>query len=391
MPQPQLDRADEVTMRLNDVHARTDIGRQRDHNEDSYLVLQDIGVLAVADGMGGLEHGEVASATAIATMRAARITLRDLAEAMDRAPDRAARGAMGQTLEGLANLASMRIQQVTRGAPSGTTLVTAVIAGGHLVIANTGDSRAYLFRGGLLRCLTDDHTVAAARMRAGLITKEEHDASPFQHMLYQALGTTQGEVNPDLFDEPVAKGDIVLLCSDGLTGPLPEPDIARILAETPTLEAATAALVDGANARGGPDNVTVLLARIEDGPEAAQIEGERQAMENASVLAPLGSVDRRLLRHYFDRVTAKDGEELDLSAGLHLLMEGEVASEAQSAANTGVIGIRDFAGAPSPPAKAVGDVRALVLSAEAYDALERRRPLVAARLLRGLLETLAKQ
>ena len=188
-----------------------------------------------------------------------------------------------------------------------------------------------------------------------------------------------------------AKGDIVLLCSDGLTGPLPEPDIARILAETPTLEAATAALVDGANARGGPDNVTVLLARIEDGPEAAQIEGERQAMENASVLAPLGSVDRRLLRHYFDRVTAKDGEELDLSAGLHLLMEGEVASEAQSAASTGVIGIRDFAGAPSPPAKAVGDVRALVLSAEAYDALERRRPLVAARLLRGLLETLAKQ
>lgn len=379
-------------MRLNDVQAQTDIGRQRDHNEDSHLVLQDIGVLAVADGMGGLEHGEVASATAIATLRAARITLRDLTDAVDRSPDRATRGSLGQTLEGLSNLASMRIQQVTRGAPSGTTLVMACITGGHLIVANTGDSRAYLHRDGALRCLTDDHTVAAARMRAGLITKEEHDASPFQHMLYQALGT-QGEVNPDLFDEPVAKGDIVLLCSDGLTGPLPEPEIARILTESPSLEVATRALIDGANARGGPDNVTVVLARVEDGPPAALVDAERKAIDEAAALAPLGDVDRRLLRHYFDRVSPADGATLDLSAGLHLLLRGEVSvtGRDKSCGVGDVLGIRGFAGAAPGEARASGPAEALVLGPEAYDALERRRPLVAARLLRGLLESLARE
>ena len=379
-------------MRLEDTAALTDVGRERKHNEDAHLLLPDIGLLAVADGMGGLEHGEVASATAISTVRAAQGVLGDLVAKADEAPERENRANLGSALEQVTDIASSRIQQVLNGANSGTTLVLGLIAGGHLLVANTGDSRAYLYRQRRFRCLTDDHTVAAARMRAGLLTQEEHDVSPYQHMLYQALGTA-GEVNPDLFDEPLAKDDIVVLCSDGLTGPVSAQACQRILGEhleqDATLEEIAAALVTEANANGGPDNITVVMARVAEGPEADAIEEDRMALQRSGMTESLESIDLRLLRHYLDYQTLDAGSPTDVGRGLHFVLRGALERDGTRVEGGAFCCVKALMGGDDLPFTAVEDSSVLTLSAESYDLLERRRPKTAARLLRGVLASIA--
>ncbi|HJN76951.1 MAG TPA: protein phosphatase 2C domain-containing protein [Myxococcota bacterium] len=379
-------------MRLNHTVALTDVGRERKHNEDAHLLLSDIGLLAVADGMGGLEHGEVASATAIGTIRAARSVLTDLVEKTDEVPARENRANLGSALEQVTDIASSRIQQVLQGANSGTTLVVGVIAGGHLMVANTGDSRAYLFRQGRIRCLTDDHTVAAARLRAGLLTQEEHDNSPYQHMLYQALGIS-GEVNPDLFDEPLAMGDIVLLCSDGLTGPVPDGMCEHILEEhleqDATLDEIAGALVKEANDKGGPDNITVVMARIEDGPTADTVERDRITLEAANATGALESIDLRLLRHYLDYESLGPEEATSPARGLHLVLTGALCRGEERVEPGSFCGVKSLMDGTEEPWLAEGDTRCLTLSGECYELLERRRPKTAARLLRGVLGALS--
>ena len=371
-------------MELSDTAMVTDVGRQREHNEDNQLLMPEFGLLAVADGMGGLEHGEVASATAVSTISAARQALRDIIAKVDHDPGRTNRAILGSALEQLTDIASNRIQQVLQGSNSGTTLVLGVITGGHVIIANTGDSRAYLFRDGHLRPLTDDHTVAAARLRAGLMTKEEHDASPYQHMLYQALGTA-GEDNPDLFDEPLATDDVVLICSDGLNGPVSDEKIEAILEANHDLKDAAQALVDAANAAGGPDNITVVLARSPDGPPAEILNRDRETLHSAPATSFLEAFDLRILRHYLDFTVVPAGKPIPAAGGIHLLLTGEAREGDRKAVAGDVVGVSAFSGREGHIAIATQDLTALALSRDAYEALERRRAQVAARLLRGLL------
>jgi serine/threonine protein phosphatase PrpC len=376
-------------MHLSHTADRTDIGRQRDHNEDAHLVLAELGLLAVADGMGGLEHGEVASSTAIGTLRAATSILEEFVGRVDADPSRAGRAALGSALEQISEVASTRIQQAVKGANSGTTLVVGVVAGGHLLVANTGDSRAYLYRQGRARCLTDDHTVAAARLRAGLISQEEHDRSPYQHMLYQALGTA-GEVDPDLFDEPLAAGDIVLLCSDGLTGPVSPEELDALLGSEDDLELLAQSLVDRANANGGPDNITVCLTRIDEGPSPEELEKDRLTFKQAIVTSALESADLRMVRHFFDFRVLAEGEVLDLDEGMHLLLSGMVQQGERSFGPGQALGIGGLVTELEQPGAQVTSAGAsLWMSSDSYEQLERRRPRTAARLARGLLKELA--
>lgn len=379
-------------MKLTDVTAYSDVGRQRDHNEDAATVLADVGLLAVADGMGGLEHGEIASSTAIEVLRHAENALRAVVGAVDAHPGRGPRGQLSQALRWLTDLASQTIQQVTRGSASGTTLVIGCVAGGHIQVVNTGDSRAYLLRDGKLRCLTDDHTVAAAQLRAGRLTQAEHDASPYQHMLYQALGT-QSELDPDVFEEPAAQGDVLVLCSDGLSNPVPQEVMERLLNTHPDLDRAAAALVAEANQRGGPDNITVVLARITEGPPAAQVEAERAVWMNAPLLARLEDSERRQLRHYLDRVTLPSGQAPAPERALRLVQAGTLRGADGAALPHGALlsplgfGEDD----PTPPPIAEGEAALLVLAEASYDLLERQRPLIAARLIRACLDAVARR
>lgn len=374
-------------MKLVHSASLTDVGVHRQANQDACIVLPDLGLLAVADGMGGLEKGEVASGAAIALIRDAKRALAEIITQVDADPSVRNRLALGGAMEQVAELGSSRVQQLTQGANSGTTLVLGVVAGGHLLVVNVGDSRAYILRKGRLRMLTDDHTVAAAQLRSGMMTPEEYATSPYQHMLYQALGI-RSELDPDVFDEPLAHGDIVLLCSDGLTGPVTDDEIAVLLMEHRDLNVAAQKLVDKANERGGPDNITVTLTRIEDPtlPSASDLEEDRQRLADGRISLPLTGYDLRVLRHYLDYRRLSRGEEVDLGEGLQLVLRGAIAEEGVMRGPGEVAGIAAWIrGADPELAIAELNGAALVLDYEALRELERRRPKTAARFFRGLL------
>ncbi len=379
-------------MRLQQIAARTDVGQMRDHNEDAHLVLPEIGVLAVADGMGGLAHGEIASSTAVSTVKAAMSSLEQVVSAVDEDPSSATRIQLAQVLEFLSNLGSQRIQQALGPGVSGTTLVIATVSGGHLMVCNTGDSRAYLYRAGTLRPLTEDHTVAAAQLRAGVISQAEHDASPYQHMLYQALGT-QGEVDPDLFSLPVAAGDIVLVCSDGLTGPVSEARIASILERKGTsLDDATDALIEAANEGGGPDNITVVLARVLDGETADDVELVRETLEQSRCLHDLGDRDHRTLSLYLDYLDLDAGSVIDATVGVHVMLAGAAIRDGEAVGPGAIFGLRSLADDERsvPEVQVIEPARVAVLTPENFKRLQLRRPAVAVRVLHGLYSELSR-
>lgn len=229
----------------------TDVGRERDHNEDTFLVDQDHGLFLVADGMGGHRAGEVASALA-------RDTVADSVRG-SQTPSRL------QALDQAIRLANSRVvqeglQNRTRKG-LGTTIVALVNDGDAIGIAHAGDSRCYLFRGGQLTRMTRDHSLIE---ELGGDDPAVHAAlAGYSNVITRALGTAVDTV-PELRREPAQKGDTYLLCSDGLSGVVDDATIQKILTAEPALEAACQSLVDTANERGGPDNVSVVLVRVEE-------------------------------------------------------------------------------------------------------------------------------
>lgn len=247
------------------VASLTDVGRTRKNNEDAVgdpWMLPELDVpatvaargvlLAVADGMGGHADGEVASRLAVEALfrsyYAASGDLReDLRSAVEEA-DTAVRGGPADPS------APPRPSELRRG----TTLVAAVVAAGSVHVANVGDSRAYLLHEGVLTQVTRDHSLVAEEVRAGILTPAEARRFPYRNVVMRALGgTDRAEV--ELFDVPWTVGDRLLLCSDGLHGPVPDELIVEALRDLPP-GAAAKALVAIANARGGPDNISVIVA-----------------------------------------------------------------------------------------------------------------------------------
>ncbi len=380
-------------MRLSSATSLTDIGRHRQHNEDSHLVLEDLGLFAVADGMGGLEKGEVASATAIATLEAARNPIEELLVNAEADAGAHGRVQLAQALDMLPHVANDRIQAVTGGAQSGTTLVAGLVSDGHLLLTHVGDSRAYLFRDGQLRQLTEDQTVAAAQFRAGLISQEEHDQSPYQHMLYQALGTA-GQLDPDLLCEPLAGGDVLLLCSDGLTGPLSDAEIAELLETTDDLDALAQELIRRANEAGGPDNITVVLARTEEGVLPEEVEGHREALRSSSILSGMNQRDLAMLSLYLDEYVHGAGHVFESEMGLHLLLDGTAQVEGgRSLAPGSVFGLTPFldGGESLVAVESTSECTVALLSRGCYAMLKERRPSLAVDLLHGLLAEVARR
>lgn len=379
-------------MKLHEVVARTDVGRVRDHNEDDQFISSELGLLVVADGMGGLALGEVASATAVATMGAATDVLRPLIDAVDGAPTSANRIQLAQALEVLSHIASQRIQQATQGQPSGTTMVSAVVTAGHLLVCHVGDSRAYLFRDGELRALTEDHTIAAARYRQGQMTREEHDRSPYQHMLYQALGT-QGEIDPDLMDIPLAAGDVILLCSDGLTGPVSDENLTSILAGAESLDQAADEMVALALENGGPDNITLLLTQVTEGVSAEDADARQARLAASPAFGLISDTEHMILSLFLEHVSVEADEAFALDDGVHVLTDGTATSGDTPLICGDAFGVARFAGATAgePEVTATAAARAAVLTQQAFEVLDKRRPVLSARLLRGLLSVLAAQ
>lgn len=225
--------------------AATDVGQVREGNEDSFLHDERLGLYAVADGMGGHQAGEVASATAVEALRAAI--------------------AAGSLVTDAVVLANTAVVEKADANPAmqgmGTTMTAAVEVTGGLRIGHVGDSRCYVLREGILARVTDDHSLVEELVRDGRITLEQAAVHPQRSVITRALGIEE-EVEVDDVALELTGGDRVLLCSDGLSGMLRDSDISAILRRTETPQDATAALIDAANEAGGEDNITVLVIDV---------------------------------------------------------------------------------------------------------------------------------
>jgi protein phosphatase len=262
-----------------DAAALSDPGRAREGNEDSFLVISRPPVLAVCDGMGGAAAGEVASGMTVDVIR----------EAMTRGGEPATREALGRRLLGAVEEAARRVHAASLASRArrgmGTTATACAVAGDTLYVAQVGDSRAYLLREGVLTQLTRDQTLATLMVERGQLAPEDVPTFPLGHVILQAVGTAPC-IEVDLKRVRLARGDVILVCSDGLSGVVPHDTLRDVLAREPTAAAACAALVALANEAGGPDNVTAVVAMLRGdllpppagppAPEAAPIDPPAQ-------------------------------------------------------------------------------------------------------------------
>jgi serine/threonine protein phosphatase PrpC len=271
------------------VFGRTDVGRVRDHNEDSFLVadltsdnaslqpevrthlLGSHGSLfMVADGLGGAAAGEVASELAILTVHA------ELRRQWGSAPERNAE-AFARAIKSAAEAANSKIFAYAVEHPEsrglGTTATIAGLLGDTLYLAQVGDSRGYLVRNGVVQQITKDQSLMQRLIEAGELTPEEAERSERRNIILQALGP-EPTVKIDLTFQKVRRGDTLVLCTDGLSGLVRKDEIGEVLAESNgDLLTACRELIDRANENGGPDNITVIIARFEgDGLQAAAAE-----------------------------------------------------------------------------------------------------------------------
>lgn len=245
----------------------TDVGQVRSNNEDCFRLVQPLNLFVLSDGMGGEAHGEIASALAVETVVKHVID----AQANPAAPSYGAPAAQlsepTKRLVSAVHLANQNIFNSAEEHPEqsgmGATITALWINGSGLSIAHVGDSRAYLLRGGMLQQLTSDHSLVAEQVRRGIITASEAEQSEMQSVLLRALGT-QAEVEVDAEEQALFPNDLLLLCSDGLTRMVTDPEIAGTLqAETDPQKAATR-LVAIANENGGADNISVIVIRLEN-------------------------------------------------------------------------------------------------------------------------------
>ena len=231
---------------LTSFGSRTDIGCLRDHNEDSLVVAPPL--FAIADGMGGHAAGEVAS----------EIAVRVLSELAPEHPDGAA---LGHAVEE-ANRAVIQAAHEGRGRQGmGTTMTAAMLEGERLVIAQVGDSRAYLLHQGKLQQLTRDHSLMADMIEAGQLTPEEARTHPQRSVITRALGSDT-HLHPDIYEINVETGDRLLICSDGLSGMVFDNEIENTLRRVQDPQRCASQLVNEAIAAGGHDNVTVIVADV---------------------------------------------------------------------------------------------------------------------------------
>ncbi|MBU2601627.1 MAG: Stp1/IreP family PP2C-type Ser/Thr phosphatase [Actinobacteria bacterium] len=242
--------------------AATHLGLVRRQNEDSYVVTED--VFAVCDGMGGARAGEVASEVACRVLQgvSAEAGVEGLRNAVNEA-NRLIRDCGA----GSADLSGM-----------GTTLTAAIASAERLTIAQVGDSRAYLMRSGALSQITDDHSLVAQMVRHGQLTPEQAAVHPHRSIITRALGT-EAAVSPDFFEVELAHGDRILLCSDGLSGMVPEDELSRILAEEATPRAVARSLIEAALRQGGEDNITAVVLFAVDDEIAPLPEDDEEATD----------------------------------------------------------------------------------------------------------------
>jgi protein phosphatase len=261
-----------------DSAARSDTGRARKNNEDSFRIAAELGLFVLSDGMGGLDLGEVASRLTVETVYA---HCRDAEANPDLPYEGAVAEGASETSYRLASAIQLANKVVRAAADSqsadaqgaingpshggpkgmGATVVGLQFFAERVSVAHVGDSRVYRLRSGEFIQLTQDHSLVAQQVREGRMTQAEAEASPLKNVLMRALGV-DSTVEVEVDEEIALEGDIYLLCSDGLTRELSDGQIAAVLKEMPTAQDGADRLIDLANHAGGGDNITAVVVRV---------------------------------------------------------------------------------------------------------------------------------
>lgn len=248
-----------------EMFGETNVGMKRTHNEDSYAIIPEENLVIVADGMGGHASGEVASKMAVEAMK-------EFFEATAKDPDATWPYKMDKNKSYEENrlatgvkLANLRIYEAAQREPRyrgmGTTIVVCLAVREGLIIGHVGDSRLYRIRGKAIDQLTEDHSLLNDYLKMRKLTEEEIANFPHKNVIVRALGM-KDSVKVDSHVEHPKAGDIYLLCSDGLSGPVSDPEMLRLVEESNgDLRLAAQRLIAKANENGGPDNITVVLVR----------------------------------------------------------------------------------------------------------------------------------
>jgi serine/threonine protein phosphatase PrpC len=271
-----------VALSIVEEAGLTDVGRQRHTNEDRYYEAAPL--FAVADGMGGARAGEVAS----------QLAVDEFAEQAESG------GSPEEKLAAIVRAANRKIYDLSQSDEShagmGTTVTAALVSDTEVSLGHVGDSRAYRFRDDELERLTQDHSLVEELMRMGKLSPKDAESDPRRSIITRALGP-EPDVEVETCTYPAKDGDVYLLCSDGLTGMLPEERVAEILRGRSSLEQAARALVDDANARGGKDNITVLLFKLgEEVKEGTDVESDTlSGSEDPEPAAPAAAGDTVVL------------------------------------------------------------------------------------------------
>lgn len=322
--------------------AVSDVGKVRDHNEDSFACDAERGVFVVCDGMGGHAAGEVASALAVKVVQERWLDPANgpLVEAFESAQDPDAQRKLVEALRGGAAAAHLAIlaEAAKDGEKHGmgTTLVGVRVVGGHAVCAHAGDSRAYLVRDGISMQVTEDHTLLARLLAAGIDVDTSGDGARFRSMLTNALGIgSECKVSTLLL--PLAEGDRLLLCTDGVSEYVGEAEVGEVLISKAEPEAAARRLVELALERGGSDNATALVVRVDKVPSGrslAQHQSDREALEACPLFAKLSPPQRlRAQRIAIGRELAKGDRIPAQSLGdrvAWVILEGSVDRGSES-------------------------------------------------------------
>ncbi|MCA1827776.1 MAG: cyclic nucleotide-binding domain-containing protein [Myxococcales bacterium] len=385
--------------------ARTDVGHKRKHNEDAYLIDKELGLYAVADGMGGHAAGEVASGQAVKSIRDALAEGKPILEAFAKSPTVESREQIASLMERAIHKACSDIHSLAtsdlgkRG--MGTTVVALLAAGRKAVVGHVGDSRVYLFRNGRAHQLTEDHTIIQEQLKRGLITKEQVPTADNKNVITRAVGI-QPSVAVDTLVTDLLPGDLFVLCSDGLHGYLQDDELPGLLAQD--REKLPDVLVDLALQRGGKDNVTAVCLSIEadEDEETSDVEGKTeilrriplfQHMTYKELLAILGIARGRQFEK--GQSIIKEGEQGD---ELYVLFRGKVdvlkgglkIAQLKAGGHFGEMGLVDQA-PRSATVTAAEDTSAISIDRDSLLKLMRRDSLLAVKLLWSFVQVLSER
>lgn len=388
-------------VRIKAAVYRSDVGRGRKTNEDGVLCLTKVPLFAVADGTGGPEPARVA----LTVLRDEAQNLAARNSVVAAMPSSSSRLAVGRFLESLfakANTAVFDVGEQIRDRRIAATLCAATFVGPHAFVAHVGDSRAYLMRQGELRCLTNDHTLAALQLRRGDITPEEFKTSPFRRTLAHAIGMSP-VLEVDLLELRLMPGDTLVITSNGLNRALSDEAIASCLSAEGDADARADLLVHKVHAAGAPDNTTFILIELEGQGRARVRPQDREAAARKSFLfATLGDTEWHQVQPYLEQVDATAGQVLcragEAPLGFGVVAEGRLQLEL-SAGEVRDAGASDHFGAlglatDAPALETVTATQATalyVLTRARFEEIIRQNPVLGGKLMLSLLESLGNR